>query len=49
MRFFNFSFVLGALEDNDPLCIHIFKQAGKTLGSHVRAISSSVDEVSRWL
>lgn len=38
-------FVTGAKEGKDPLCQHLFFQAGEVLGTHVRAVVQHMDKV----
>lgn len=38
-------FVTGAKEAKDPLCQHLFFQAGEILGTHVRAVVQHMDKV----
>ena len=35
----------GAAEAKDPLCQHLFFQAGEVLGIHIRAVVQHMDEV----
>lgn len=37
--------VSGAAEVKDPLCQHLFFQAGEILGTHVRAVIQHMDKV----
>jgi len=38
-------FLTGAKEAKDPLCQHLFFQAGEILGTHVRAVVQHMDKV----